>query len=644
MQLSIYPDQWNDSIPVELFAGDLFKYYIKLGEKRNQKVCLEIIFPAQIVFKKVCLMVDGREKEISAKMSETKAGQEQLVTASIEAEVGSVIEITAVATKYHFWGNKSTELVKIQCKEKYSDSPRSEIKAIPVLITPVKMQLYWQSIVDIFGYSLIGVISYCFGLVLNWFNIEKNVHSFSKIVSPGQSVLYSVGTTLPFSNILLLILLFQFVFICLFSHAYAKVYLLQNQRAYKDEVKLSIYMTIGKWIEIVAVVICGLAVFAIFALGMDPVCLYVVLINGLVFWISTIRYRCGRTMPEDERYLLICPAILMIGLNIFLGASIDMLLNEQFLSLIGVAVFACFFLSMFFAHDQKTICIIYYVFVCILLIVGVLSFFFKSTVLKISFFYVFLGSVVSIYMAIFESWYIPFRQLLGKDKPQEKTYVHLVDRLLFFFPIIIAALYPFQQFNVIYLVSSFGGSLAAIIFWNTVVYPSIGKTISRNKRWSIPIVRAILGIATLVFLMLDKILWWELPSKEAIDLAAPILATILSGFSLLFGGAKKLQDILSNIKMFIKPFRWVKSDLIFTHGKGYLEQFFIHQGMYLALVLVVFAFIKRLFLDDGSPISEKISSVNIIVTGYAALLLALEFVVKLCEPDIDSKVDEEAPK
>ena len=177
-----------------------------------------------------------------------------------------------------------------------------------------------------------------------------------------------------------------------------------------------------------------------------------------------------------------------------------------------------------------------------------------------------------------------------------------------------------------------------------MVYPSIGKTISRNKRWSIPIVRAILGIATLVFLMLDKILWWELPSKEAIDLAAPILATILSGFSLLFGGAKKLQDILSNIKMFIKPFRWVKSDLIFTHGKGYLEQFFIHQGMYLALVLVVFAFIKRLFLDDGSPISEKISSVNIIVTGYAALLLALEFVVKLCEPDIDSKVDEEAPK
>lgn len=641
MHLSKYPDQWNDSQPINLFAGDLFSFYIKLDGKKTEKVALDIVFPTEIEYKKTSIIIDSSESvippnEISIATAQSDQEKKPPVTAHIEADGESIIKISAIAIKHFFWGNKTTELVKIQCEEKTTDATQGNIKEMPVLITPVKIQLYWQSMIDIFGYSLIGIISYCFGLVLNWYNISKDVYSFATLIHPEQSVLYSVVTSAHFSNTLIFILGFQLIFICLFSHSYAKAYLLQNQQAYKDEVKLSVYMTIGKWAEIIGVVLCAIAVFAVFALGKSAVALRVAFLNGIVFWLSTVRYRLGRTMPEDERYVLICPAILMIGLNVFLGASIDMLLNEKYLCLLGLAAFACFFLVMYSAGKKESVKVAYWIFSCVLLLIGGISYLTSNIIVKISFLNVFLGVVMSVYMSIFESWYIPFRQLAGKEKPNEKPYVYLVDRLLFLFPIIVAALYPFQQFKSIYLISSFAGSLAAIFLWNKLVYPSIGKQISAAKRAAIPLVRATLGLATLLFLIHDKITGWEFTPAPEISIAGVVGVVLAGAYKLFISGPGKIREVREKGAQFKQYIHWVFHKENLTHSEGYLVEFFIHQCGFLAAVLFVLGF---LYLAGIAPNKGKILEVIVVLAIYFGLLVVINLAVPDKTPQSNNKLE-----
>lgn len=102
-------------------------------------------------------------------------------------------------------------------------------------------------IYDIFGYSVIGIIAFAFGIFLQNYNSKNDL--FNQLHS-------------ALSPSLILLFVFHILFICLFGFSYAVVIfhrskqgLKQSNQALEEYRQEVLYNNVGKWIEIIIVVL-----------------------------------------------------------------------------------------------------------------------------------------------------------------------------------------------------------------------------------------------------------------------------------------------------------------------------------------------------------------------------------------------------
>lgn len=363
------------------------------------------------------------------------------------------------------------------------------------------------TIYDIFGYSIIGIIAFGFGLLLQNYNSQNDLFK--------QFIQYS-----RFSSLLILLIAFHCLLICLFGFSYAVVIFHraeQNDPSLEGDRQGELYNNTGKWIEII---LAALFISVMVTWVLDPSAISLpfwgyLLCSGLLFILPSVHYRVKAISVDSEgvpqtanwtkqtKYVLICPAILMIGVNIYLGACILELLRGNVLYYLPIAIFFLFFLAFFSVNKPLRVIVLIIIFSVVLSIVGFFSF---SGLMSMPFKNMFLAIMVSIFLSIFECWYIAFRQL--KDAPN-KRYITVTSYIITFTPAVVITLYPVQDFNIIYIFTFFGGMLATQLLWFFKILPRVSDNdiSSRDKnrlRKQLGILRAIFGILVLLFLMLDK--------------------------------------------------------------------------------------------------------------------------------------------
>lgn len=363
------------------------------------------------------------------------------------------------------------------------------------------------TIYDIFGYSFIGIIAFGFGLLL------QNYDSQSELFN--QFMQYS-----RFTSSLILLIAFHCLFICLFGFSYAVVIFYRAEQkasgSQRDE-QGEVYNIAGKWIEIILVALF-ISVVVVWILDPSAMSLYFwgyLFCSGLIFIFPSAHYRIKEInvnsgdVPQtvdwtkQTKYVLICPAILMIGVNIYLGSSILELLRGNIIYYVPMVVLGLFFIAFFSANKPSSTKTLIIVFSVILLIAGFTSFIDSVSMPSRN---AFLAIMVSIFMSIFECWYIAFRQL--KDVPNKK-YITVTSYIVTFTPAVVIALYPLQDFNIIYVITFFIGMVITQLLWFFKILPAISdKNTSPEEhdrlRKHYGTLRAILGLLVLVFLMLDK--------------------------------------------------------------------------------------------------------------------------------------------
>ncbi len=363
------------------------------------------------------------------------------------------------------------------------------------------------TIFDIFGYSLIGIMAYCFGLIL------QNYNEHGKLLV--QLTIYGDLT----SSIFLLIC-FQFLFTCLFGFSYAKVFFYKAEANIKNDNSENfkeIFKITGNWIEVI--LFCLMIATFVYWINnpnrnIKPTFWYATVFSGTPYIISSMVYRIKskgmknkkgkkntQNRLKETKYVLVCPAILMIGVNIYLGSSILSLLKGDVIYYYPMIIFSLFFVAFYISKKPKNDTILYIMFSIILIIVGILSY---NKYLSLPSRNMFLSIMTSIFMAIFESWYIAFRQLEGV---KNRNFVKVTSYIVTSAPLIVFALYPIQDFGIIYFISFWLGMIVTQFLWFFYIYPN-AKSMKPNKnlqlRKNTGILRATLGILVLVFLALDK--------------------------------------------------------------------------------------------------------------------------------------------
>lgn len=215
---------------------------------------------------------------------------------------------------------------------------------------------------------------------------------------------------------------------------------------------------------------------------------------------------------KETRYVLISPAILMIGVNIYLGSCILELLRGNIIYYFPMLFFLIFFIAFFAVSKPSHVGILIAIFSLILLIVGILSF---TGPVSMPCKNMFLAIMVSIFLSIFECWYIAFRQL--KDVPSKK-YIKVTSYIVTLTPAVVISLYPIQDFNLIYIISFFIGMVFTQSLWFFWILPKASEsricpTENNKLRKQLGVLRAIFGILVLLCLIFDKVIGKQLTNQ-----------------------------------------------------------------------------------------------------------------------------------
>lgn len=389
---------------------------------------------------------------------------------------------------------------------------------------------------DIFGYSFVGVLAFLFGLVLQ--NYNSNGKFFEMIWSYSNNARHVI-----------LVIIVQLLLILLFGHAYAKSVLFGKADLGAED-GIDACAIVGHWLETIIVIV---AVFLgvtqiIYPTFFDQYFWCTILFNSTSYILSFFAYRRLLVKKADSheenkrldalrtssRYVLFCPAMLMIGFNILSGANICAMLDGSIICYVCSFIIFIGLLIIYTASSDSMKCI----FVCGLLVVvgfGIASLVSwenrnNNIVLK----NFFLASMVSVYLSIFESWYVVFRQ---KENSPDALYFRLTLGVVSVMPVVATMLFPIQNFNFIYFISSLVGMFITDYISFLVVFPVVNrvrKSGDKTKR-NIAIARACCGIATLILLMLDKYIvfipeWYdtdaELISKDVVSVLSLFVALI----------------------------------------------------------------------------------------------------------------------
>lgn len=365
-----------------------------------------------------------------------------------------------------------------------------------------KKRMKISVIFDVLGYSLIGILSYIFGLFLQDYNLGNHY------------IFEAVKSFSSYGQLIIATMLFQIVLILSFGKIYASSILCINTKTIPYKI-----FNICIWILsfILTLVLFFLKYiydgsFILFSFNVT-ILVGIYLLNYLIYKIK-LNNEKNKHLKKTSRYVLVCPAILMVGVNIYYGSSIyDFIEGNNYNICIGV-VFLLFFIFMYFFDSNKLLP--YVLFVSVFLTIGLLALptnsFFTDIILPMK--NIFLAIAVAIFLSIFESWYIIFRQL---NNIESDAHIKVTGWLITCMPPVVFLLFPIQDFNLIYIVTFCIGMMYADIKWIFYILPyvNLNDNISQDdfvvKKKNIAISRAVCGIFTLVFLMLDKYYGMSVP-------------------------------------------------------------------------------------------------------------------------------------
>ena len=278
---------------------------------------------------------------------------------------------------------------------------------------------------DIFGYSFVGILAYFFGIVLQNYN-SGNDRLLSSVINYSSEGCQIV-----------LIIIVQIVLILFFGHAYATIVLSDDPKSDDAKNKTDICNIVGHWIETIFVsVIVFIALFQVVSPSQLSIYFWLTLLSTVIIYIlNLVAYRIKLKKHPDykktAKYALFCPALLMIGVNIYLGSNITAFLNGNFFSFLPLIMFFVLYLAIYLI-DGKNINIVYFLFIICTLATG---FFAISSSLsesvKLVLKNLFLSIVVTVFLSIFESWYVSFRQLKEDTK---KSYAKVSSFVIILMP------------------------------------------------------------------------------------------------------------------------------------------------------------------------------------------------------------------
>lgn len=384
-----------------------------------------------------------------------------------------------------------------------NESNTSEVKSINIFF-------------DIFGYSFVGILAYIFGLVLQNYNSKEST-LFSSIAS----------LSLEGKQIIILSII-QILLILLFGHTYATVIL--YGRIYEDDNNFNKYTNVcnkvGQWLMTLFVCVAiFLLLNQILRVDFLPLnfwitALSIISIYVLNLLIYQILVRKKTVFQQTAKYALVCPAFLMIGVNIYTGSNIMYFLRYEIICFVPMCIFFLIYILLFVFNNKKT-SIIYILFGAFTVGSGIASIYFKNSyTIQLIMRNLFLAIMVSVFLFIFESWYVAFRQLKNTD---DETYAKVSSTIITLSAPIVVLLFPIQDFNLIYLISFFCGMLFTEYMWFFRIYSGSKndkeKTNSedddfKRKKRSVAISRALCGILTLIFLIMDKYLQIPVPKQN----------------------------------------------------------------------------------------------------------------------------------
>ena len=490
---------------------------------------------------------------------------------------------------------------------------------------------------DIFGYSFVGILSFAFGLVLQNYNSGGD---FFKLIWNYTGNVRQV----------ILVIALQLFLILIFGHAYARSILLNNELL-KSQDGIDPCSIIGHWLETIIVIVAVMLVIlqVVFPDLFNKYFWCTIGTNAGAYILSFLAYRRLRVkktnserdddkklleLKESSHYVLFCPAVVMIGLNILTGANICVMLEGNYLCYICNIVVS---IGLGIVYFVKRYANKYFWAVCILIVLGIgivsiSDFGSMSDRLVLKNF--FLATMVSVFLSIFESWYVVFRQ---KANSSNTLYYRITLGVVAAAPAVVAILFPIQDFNIIYYLTFWIGISVTDYISFVVVFPFVNdkqnkkedgseevsseevsseevssedKYISAKRK--VAIARACCGIATLIFLMLDKYFPFMPAWKD-------------SGAQLVSDDVVSMVSLLASILGIVVP--------LFSHKKRndgteyWLDtnkHWRIEAYMTFRIILIFIAIIFSSYLydlADGDFIKAKLSSGAIMLHLIVSMLI-----------------------
>lgn len=394
-------------------------------------------------------------------------------------------------------------------------------------------------IFDIFGYSFVGVLAYLFGLVLQNYNV-------------GNGLIKALVDFDHNARDIVMAMLIQVLLIFLFGHAYATAFLI-NSESYPIENGVNVCGTVGHWLETIFI---GIVTFIIIdcILGLEILSwgfriLFVVITISYVF--SSFLYRSYKSKKDSKqspraRHSLVYPTLLMICFNIYVGANILSLLKGEGVYYIPIGVILVFLTWLWFVKD-KDIAILSTFSIIVIIVSGLMAILkIVPADLQLAMKNFFLAIMVSVFLSIFESWYITIRQMKNADK---RVYMRVSMITVALMPPLVFILYPIQQFNFCYCLTFWLGMLITDYFAFYVILPITNreKKLDDKQARRIAIVRALLGVFTLIFLIGDKYItympnWENTESYINIFFSAITIAVMLTEIIINFKNFKSEDE------------------------------------------------------------------------------------------------------
>lgn len=372
-----------------------------------------------------------------------------------------------------------------------------------------KTKIKYSLILGGLGYSLVGIFSVFFGIILGIFNDNPdNLSTLTNI----KKIMLNLNYPLIFLVIFNMIFISFIYLIYRDEESYPKTFL--------NKTKIKLYTCLINIIMFLVVNGMGMARLEDRFFFHIAVLFYIFVSFSLS---SIVQNAYGDSEKKEGlkkvRFRLVLPSLLFISLPIYFFASYE---KRNVFSIIGLLLLVLFLISILLTGNKNEwkyikitngkrvnlITCIYLVFTFAVVIFMIFDFILETNPLASR--TLFLSLVVGLYLSIYEGWLIIFP--INSDGKRirskfNKNVHNTVIILTVLFPAIVAIVFLWQQASLIYIVTyAIVHLISQIILITCVLIPNprdVKEGAHRRKTGKL--LRSILGITVLICLLCDKL-------------------------------------------------------------------------------------------------------------------------------------------